>query len=503
MSAVASRTDRFAALKDNVFDAVIIGGGVNGACLYDHLCRLGYRVALLDRGDFASGTSQASAMLVWGGLLYLRSFDLATVYKFSRARERMLRDMGDLVSPHLFRYCAVPGAVLARYRVLGALYIYWLLGHFDRRQPTHEPHYPELTLLAERTNSLVYEEAVLNISDSRFVLHRITPHGLPRCVALNYCGVEDGDYHPVEKMWRLRTRDCFGKPEFEIRSRLVFNCAGVWTDKVNSAFAIRSPYKHVFSKGVFIHFRRPLDHLTPLIFETGENGDVISSLPWGPVAMWGPTETAIEDLDEGFVATPDDVRFLLDQRNSFLKEESRKHDIVALRCGVRPLAVKADYRGDVYPLAISRRYRIALDHTRPWISTYGGKLTGSTEFAARVAEKARPFLPPAAASLPEPPPDAVSSIPRTSFPGLEEPLPDAGWCKAHEFCCTLEDYVRRRTNIAQWVPRGGLGRQDENLPELRAVCQTLHDGDARNAAADLARYRAKVADQFDTVLELV
>ena len=82
-------------------------------------------------------------------------------------------------------------------------------------------------------------------------------------------------------------------------------------------------------------------------------------------------------------------------------------------------------------------------------------------------------------------------------------MPDAGWCKAHEFCCTLEDFVRRRTNIAQWVPRGGLGRRDENLPELRAVCQTLHDGDGRNAAADLARYRAKIADQFDTVLELV
>lgn len=49
------------------FDATIIGGGINGASLYHHLCQKGYRVLLVDKGDFAGGTSQASAMMVWGG----------------------------------------------------------------------------------------------------------------------------------------------------------------------------------------------------------------------------------------------------------------------------------------------------------------------------------------------------------------------------------------------------------------------------------------------------
>ena len=69
------------------FDAAIIGGGITGASLYDRMCREGYRVLLVDRGDFGSGTSQASAMMIWGGLLYLRQLDFGTVWNVvTRAR---------------------------------------------------------------------------------------------------------------------------------------------------------------------------------------------------------------------------------------------------------------------------------------------------------------------------------------------------------------------------------------------------------------------------------
>lgn len=503
MAAVTSRTERLAAARAGVFDAVIIGGGVNGACLYDHLCRRGYCVALLDRGDFACGTSQASAMMVWGGLLYLRSFDLGSVYKFSRARDSMIRDMDDLLSPRVFRYCVAPGTALGKYANLSGLYFYWLIGRFNRRPPAHEAQYPEQRLLARKTGSLTYEEAVLKTSDSRFVLHWITPHGLPRGVALNYCGVDGGAYDEVDRLWRLDAGDRLGPAQFEVRARLVVNCAGVWTDRVNAAFAIRSPYRHAFSKGVFISFPRPAEHRIPLIFETGAHSDVVTSVPWGPVALWGPTETAIEEPDRGFVATPEDLRFLLDHRNRCLKETSRKEDIVALRCGVRPLAVKADFKKDVYPLELSRRFRIAADPERPWISTYGGKLTGCTELAAEVARRARAFLPPPPATKPAEAQHALADMPLIRFPGLDDPVPDPSWCRTQEFCCTLDDYLRRRTDIAQWVPRGGLGRQDENLPRLRSLCLALTDGDERAADAELDRYRAQVAERFDAVLDAV
>ena len=81
------------------FDVAIIGAGINGASLYHELCGRGYRVLLLDKGDFACGTSQASAMRVWGGLLYLRNFDIKAVVEFSLSRDRMIERLDGRVRP--------------------------------------------------------------------------------------------------------------------------------------------------------------------------------------------------------------------------------------------------------------------------------------------------------------------------------------------------------------------------------------------------------------------
>ena len=94
---IDARNARFRNLTDGgPLDALIVGGGITGAPLYHTLCGRGYRVALIDKGDFASGTSQASGMLIWGGLLYLKNLEFATVVKLCRARsewlERFSRD---------------------------------------------------------------------------------------------------------------------------------------------------------------------------------------------------------------------------------------------------------------------------------------------------------------------------------------------------------------------------------------------------------------------------
>lgn len=92
-------------------------------------------------------------------------------------------------------------------------------------------------------------------------------------------------------------------------------------------------------------------------------------------------------------------------------------------------------------------------------------------------------------------------MPTLRFPGMDGLVPDIEWCKEHEFCCTIEDYLRRRTNIAQWVPREGLGRSGENEKFLRDLCLRLTDGNEASAERQLADYRAGVARRFDRVLE--
>ena len=160
------------------FDVAIIGGGITGAALYHQLCAQGYRVLLVDKGDFACGSSQSSGMMVWGGILYLRRLDIASVLRFSHARDQLLRHYPALVAPGSFCYLPPADNLLWRYLVLSSLYAYWLLGCLDRKPPTVENSFDEQSLLGPERFScaLSYEEGFLKDSDCRFVLQWITPY---------------------------------------------------------------------------------------------------------------------------------------------------------------------------------------------------------------------------------------------------------------------------------------------------------------------------------------
>ena len=544
------------------FDVAVIGGGINGASLYHRLRRAGYDAIVLDRGDFASGTSQASGMMIWGGLLYLRSFDLPAVFHFSRARDRMVHRQPDSVSPLALRFVPAAGGRLGRAPAITALYLDWLLGRARRRRPRVRAAFREAELLTAPRAALCFEEAMLRHSDSRFVLHRLAPGDeagdrVARAGALNYAEVRGGAWAPSEGAWRIEVRDTLTGRELEVRARAVANCAGVWADRVNARFGIRSPWRHAFSKGVYLIFEHEPRQHAGLVLEMGAEDDVVTSVPWGPVELWGPTETPVREPEEGLRASPEDVSFLLDLRARRLRDAGSKDAIVALRCGVRPLAVPAAYQGGGYPLDLSRRPRVVVDGERPWVSVYGGKLTGCAEVAGRalrglarhlpappaaapqggrpaahggarrvgnldigrgrlpteVADGLAADLPACASRRGEAAPAGTRSRYGGPAPGLSdgceppvflsgagEEMPAPAWCRDHEFACTLEDYLRRRTNVAQWVPRGGLGRHDEHVERLREVAVALMGGDAGRAETELDRYRSQVAEEFDQVL---
>jgi len=91
----------------------------------------------------------------------------------------------------------------------------------------------------------------------------------------------------------------------------------------------------------------------------------------------------------------------------------------------------------------------------------------------------------------------------TFFPGLDEKVPKIDWCVANEFCCTLEDYLRRRTNISQWIPREGLGFQDNNLEYLRGLASCLPVYDENDHEACLGEYTDSVHRRFDSLMEQI
>ena len=463
-------------LDNEIFDVVIIGGGITGAATYRELCKKAYKVLIIDKGDFGSGTSQASAMMIWGGLLYLRNFDIFSVYKFSKDRDRLIKTYSDQVNKMDFRYIPDHNGRSSTSVAL-ALYLYWVLGKFERKKPKLEKDFFETEFLREKNKpySFLYQEGFLSKSDSNFVIELLMQHQTEWCKALNYCEIDDLSYNQLDKFWHIDLQDTFLKRKTFFKSKMIINCGGVWVDKINKQFLITSPFKHVFSKGVFLNFKKPDTHQTPLIFEMGENRDMITFIPWGPVSLWGPTETLIENIEDGFRPAEEDISFLREKAKIHLEPSLADSEIVSLRSGVRPLVVKKDYKPSCYPLDISRKHKIYQDLEVPWISVYGGKFSGHLSIAEAVLKKVNKNIQVT---------DRKRRIhffnkndaPLIKFPGYAHEIPAIEWYKDNGFCCTLEDYLRRRTNISQWVPNQGLGVNFENRNYIKGMAEKLNNG---------------------------
>lgn len=485
------------------YDVIVIGAGIQGACIYHHLVQSGYRVLIVDRSDFAAATSQASAMLIWGGLLYLRDGAIREVWRLCRSRQRMLDELSAWIHPQRFRYVLGQPAHRSTTTIQCGLWLYWLLAGGRPTRPRKQDRFQEQAFLrnGRNTTSFAFDEAALRQSDARFILHWINQWHDTDSQAVNYCEVIGGCFDHSQSEWRLELKDTFGDGEQVVRSRAVINAAGVWSDVVNSIFGINAPYRHVLSKGASITIDRPDQHEDVLIFDSCSRDEGLSLRPWGPVSLWGSTETAASSMEQAFKFDPDDVSYLLHRLNQYAARPVSPEDIVGLRCGARPLAVARDADA-ADPLTLSRHCQLHQDPSRAWLTVYGGKITGCMNTAAQATRRVSRMI---GAGLPDRSPVATEppQPPTTRFPGLDEPVPDATWCRNEEQCLTLDDYLRRRTNIAQWVPRGGLGRHDEQLPELLRIAKVFCSDDEEAAHHTTQQYCRKVREQFDAVIAAV
>lgn len=469
-------------------DAVIIGGGITGAPLYHELARAGYRTAIIDQRDFSSGTSQASGMLIWGGLLYLKNFDLLTVRKLCRARNELFTTFPKEIAPLDIRYHTTPGVGRGPWTMHAGLGLYWLLGGCKLKAPTRS------------ASTLLYQEGMLRESDSRFVIEWLrgldSEHSLP----LNHCRLLHGHFDRAAKLWRLTMRDELTGRTVETKARTVINCGGVWTDQINTLLKLTSPCKHAFSKGVYLALERKGDPREAAVYPMESEDDVLTYVPWGPVMMWGPTETAVHDLEIGRFPDRDDIRFLLQTAQRSLKREIPPSEIVSVRCGIRPLVVDRDDSRSVYPLELSRRHRVITHREQSAISIYGGKLTSSALLAREVANRIRQLITQIAPRYPPLTPQPL--IPETTtYSGLCHSFVTPEWARDHEYCVTLDDYLRRRTPISQWVPRMGLGKEGEHRETLRKLTPVF-TSTPEQAEQMLSDYEAMVQTRHDSLLQI-
>lgn len=478
---------------ERIFDVAIVGGGVSGVALFRELARRGHSVLLVEKGDIASGTSQASGMLAWGGLLYLKNLEMRTVAKLSAARDRWIGGRSEEVEVAPFRYMSMRQGGHPAWWVRTGLWTYWLLGGGRRSRPTRDRREPEerWPFLAPRKfrRAFSYEEACMRESDARLVLRwlmgSLDDDRVCRARTKLTSADREGD------LWSLRLDD--GAGPREARARVLVNAAGVWADQVAELAGIRTQHSHVLSKGVYLVLRREQALDAFLAFDLRR--EVMTLTPWGPVALFGSTETFVQDPDEGFAPTAADVSELAANARQIFARPLEFDDVVSLRTGVRPLALERGARCPRQPQSLSRKHAVDVDRGARAISLYGGKFTSARALGLEAADAVEGLVRGSSQLRPKNADGATASW--TQFPGHPDPVIEPAHARDHELCRTLEDFLRRRSPLAQRIPRLGLGRDDEYWEALRHVAVLIEGSE--NADAALKRLRA-AADLQDEVV---
>ena len=363
-------------LGERPFDVLVVGCGINGAVVSAALAARGCRVAVIDRGDFAGFTSQESSNLVWGGIKYLENFEFPLVWELCASRNRLMRAYPSNVREVRF-YSAVersfrwpPAALLA------GSWLYWAMGRGRTRPPRlltrARMRSEEPAISPDRFRGGVeYSDAYLIDNDARFVFSFVRSALNVGATVANYASLVSAERRG--DFWHVGVRDEIHGTVREVRSRLVVNACGPFVDDVNEMLGVVTPQRHVFSRGVHLVVGRVTDQDRVLTF-FDDTGRLFFVIPMGPRSVIGTTDTRVESPVSQ--VTDEDRQFLLDNVNARLDPTRAlgREDIIAERCGVRPLVVADDGTTDDGEwLSLSRRHAVvAGDHV---VSIFGGKLT--------------------------------------------------------------------------------------------------------------------------------
>lgn len=367
----------------------MVGAGINGAVAAAALAGRGAKTTLVDKGDFASCTSQESSNLAWGGIKYLETYEFGLVWHLCKSRNRLMRAYPGQVQEIRFFTSIAKGFRKPRILVyLGAL-LYWFMGRCQT-QPPRLLSRAAIRREAPMVNTqplaggVEYSDCYFVENDARFVFGFVRKALDRGCRAINYMELVAAEWR--DGLWHCRLEDQLSGETIEIKAKTLINAAGPFADKVGRLLGIESAYKHVFSKGTHI--------IVPQITKTrhvltffASDGRLFFMVPMGDRTCIGTTDTRVDN--ETVEPTGDDVAFLLANANALLKlaKPLTQEDVIAQRCGVRPLVVKRDADvGNVEWSTLSRKHKIDLHPERKVLGIYGGKLTDCLNVGEEVSD---------------------------------------------------------------------------------------------------------------------
>jgi len=388
-TAHATRPDRdatFAALGREVFDLLVVGGGITGAGVARDAALRGLRVALVEKLDYASGTSSRSSRLVHGGVRYLEHGEIGLVFESSRERRTLQRIAPHLVRPLAFTWPVYRGARVPRWKLGAGLTLYDVLSLFRNRR--HERldsdgvHRREPALRTEAlTGGALYWDAATD--DVRLTLATVLSAQHAGAVTLNHAEVT-GLLRDGTRVTGAVVRSTLDGLSVNVRTRVVVNATGPWSDEIERLADASAGPGVRGSKGVHVSVPRVrIGNVAAVTLTAPQDGRVMFVLPAGAHAIIGTTDTYDATPPDDVHASSADVRYLLDAANHYFPEANlRESDVVATWAGIRPLAAPGATGA---PSSASREHSI-VESAPGLVRVTGGKLTTYRAMAAQIVD---------------------------------------------------------------------------------------------------------------------
>ncbi len=544
-----SRSDALRAMASEPFDVVVVGGGITGAGVALDAATRGYSVALVERADFASGTSSRSSKLVHGGLRYLQNFDLGLVREALLERQLMVALAPHLVTPLPLIVPAFDGERPDRLTGLGlnmydVMAIDKVRSPLSRRRPRRdadgdgfEDWAPDrhriidgdeiaerLPALAGRAPTSGYLFYDCQTDDVRLVLTVLSEAARFGAVFANRCEVASLTDAGV------RVRDGVAGEEFEIQAGTVVNATGVWADRLRPDELRNEAEVPVIRPSRGTHLLIPPEKL-PLVdgaIAPAGSGRMMFVLPWLGQTLIGTTDVTYDERDLDHVKpSEEDVEYLLDATNAFFETSLTADDVAGAYAGVRPLISTGDPKKSV---DISRKAEL-YETSSGMITITGGKLTTWRRMAKmtvdRIVERDGRDAPcrtheiPLGMAVAEHDLPRVEGVPERSYaslaarygysahevlgvarergewaqpilPNHPDLLAEAVFAVRREQAQTVGDVLLRRTRLALLDARALLGDGDAVRRVAAAVGVEAGWDDAR-VAAEAEAFRAEAA----------
>jgi len=397
------RADMLDRLEAEMFDVLVIGGGITGTGVALDAAARGLRTALVERDDFASGTSSKSSKLVHGGLRYLQQGEVRLVYQALHERERLRKNAPHLVKvlPFMIPILTRDGVVSRKIaRAMGsAMWMYdvtggWRIGRVHRRLKkdaafAHLPTMPKERL----ASAYLYFDAT--VDDARLCLTVARTAAVHGAVVVNRCEVvelvktDDGRSSGA-------VVDAGGGRLITVRAKVIVNASGVWSDRVRTLDEGVDPDSIRPAKGV--HLTLPWDKVRndiAVVIPVPKDKRSLFVVPWGRRAdgtfehtYVGTTDTDYHGSIDDPECTKDDIAYVLKALNASITTGVTEADITGVWAGLRPLvnSVSSGRTAD-----LSRRHKVSRSASNV-ISVTGGKLTTYREMAEDTVDTACQIL---------------------------------------------------------------------------------------------------------------